>query len=253
MTLAKRQETKSTIRFSAKLFRPKATEKIGSWTLLTLPKNASAKLPSRGMTMVEGTINGFPFRAALEPNGKGSHWLRVNKAMRDAAGADAGDTVTVEITRAGEEPEIQGANGSTQSPCRRPAGAGIVGGYHTDGAPGLDFLDKLSQATGNAQAPDRESLRHACIGKATIMLFSRYKVAYEKKRKIMRNVASVAELKKSFFAEIDKIETREDLEIERWRRGRDSNPRWTVGPYWFSRPARSTALAPLRKPNWSEI
>ncbi len=106
MKLAK-QETKSTIRFSAKLFRPKATEKIGSSTLLTLPQNASAKLPSRGMTMVEGTINGFPFRAALEPNGKRSHWLRVNKAMRDAAGADAVDTVTVEITRAGEEPETR--------------------------------------------------------------------------------------------------------------------------------------------------
>ena len=44
------------------------------------------------------------------------------------------------------------------------------------------------------------------------MLFSRYKVAYEKKRKIMRNVASIAELKKSFFAEIDKVENREELE-----------------------------------------
>jgi len=33
-----------------------------------------------------------------------------------------------------------------------------VGGYHTNCAPGLDFLDKFSQATGNAQAPDRESL-----------------------------------------------------------------------------------------------
>ena len=107
LKLAKLQKTKSTIGFSAKMFRPTATEKIGSWTLLTLPKNASAKLPSRGMTMVEGTINGFPFRAALEPDGKGSHWLRVNKAMHDAAGADAGDTVTVEITRAGEEPEIR--------------------------------------------------------------------------------------------------------------------------------------------------
>ena len=107
MKLAKLpQETKSTIRFSAKLFRPKATEKIESWTL-TLPKNASAKLPSRGMTMVEGTINGFPCRATLEPNGEDSHWLRVNKALRDAAGADAGDKVTVEVTRAGEEPETR--------------------------------------------------------------------------------------------------------------------------------------------------
>jgi hypothetical protein len=104
MKLAELQETRSTIRFSGKLLQSKATEKIGSWTLLTLPRNASAKLPSQGLTMVEGTINGFPFRAALEPNGKGSHALRVNQAMHDAAGADAGDTATVEITRAGEEP-----------------------------------------------------------------------------------------------------------------------------------------------------
>ena len=109
--MAKLQETKSTIRFTARLFRPKANEETESWTL-TLPKNASAKLPSRGMTMVEGTINCFPFRAALEPNGKGSHWLSVNKTMRDAAGADAAGadaagTVTVEITRAAEEPEVR--------------------------------------------------------------------------------------------------------------------------------------------------
>src|SRR5580658_3494092 len=106
MKLAKLQETKSTIRFSAKLFRPQANEKAGSWILI-LPRNASAKLPSRGRTMVEGTINSFPFRAALEPNGKGSHQLSVNKAMHDAADADAVDTVTVEITRPGEEPEIR--------------------------------------------------------------------------------------------------------------------------------------------------
>ena len=36
------------------------------------------------------------------------------------------------------------------------------------------------------------------------MLFSWYKVAYEKKRTVMRNVASVAELTEAFFAEIDK-------------------------------------------------
>jgi hypothetical protein len=57
--------------------------------------------------MVEGTINGFPFRAALEPNSGGSHRLGIQKAVRDAAGADTEDTVAVEITRAGEEPEIR--------------------------------------------------------------------------------------------------------------------------------------------------
>ena len=44
------------------------------------------------------------------------------------------------------------------------------------------------------------------------MLFSRYEVADERKRQIMRNVASVAELKRSFFPGIDKVENREDLE-----------------------------------------
>src|SRR5438552_12479713 len=98
-------KTASKIRFRAKLFRPAATAKVGSWTFLTLPKDTSAKLPSRGMTTVEGTINGFPFRATLEPDGQRSHWLRVNRKMREAAGADAGDVVTLEIAPSGEEPE----------------------------------------------------------------------------------------------------------------------------------------------------
>jgi hypothetical protein len=88
-----------------------------------------------------------------------------------------------------------------------------VGGYHTDRAPGLDSLDKFSQATENAYAPNRESLRHACIWKATSMLFWRYKVAYERSRDIRPNMASVAELKGAFFAEIDKVENREDLDL----------------------------------------
>ena len=95
----------SKIRFNAKLCRPVATAKVGSWPFLTLPKNASAKLPSRGMTTVEGTINGFPFRATLEPDGQRSHWLKVSRKIREAAGADAGDVVTLEIAPAGEEPE----------------------------------------------------------------------------------------------------------------------------------------------------
>ena len=97
----------STLRFKAKSFGPDATAKIGSWTLLGLPTSASAKLASRGMTVVEGIINGFPFRAALEPDGNGGHQLKLSKAIRDAAGADDHGTVAVEITRVGEEPETR--------------------------------------------------------------------------------------------------------------------------------------------------
>ncbi len=98
-------KTSSKIRFGAKLLRPTANTKAGSWTFLILPKEASAKLPSRGMTTVEGTINGFPFRATLEPDGQKGHWLKVNRKLREAAGADAGDIVTLEIAPSEEEPE----------------------------------------------------------------------------------------------------------------------------------------------------
>jgi hypothetical protein len=98
-------KTVSKIRFKAKLFRPAESEKGESWTFLTLPKDASAKLPSRGMTAIEGTINGLAFQAVLEPDGQKSHWLRVDRKLGEAAGADAGDVVTLEIAPAAEEPE----------------------------------------------------------------------------------------------------------------------------------------------------
>jgi hypothetical protein len=106
MKPAKSQETRSTICFSGKLVPLKADQKARAWTL-TLPKSATAKLASRGRVMVEGAIHSFPFRAALEPDGRGSHWLRVNKTMHDEAGVDAVDTVMVEITRVGDEPEMR--------------------------------------------------------------------------------------------------------------------------------------------------
>jgi hypothetical protein len=93
------------IRFEATLCRPAAAAKTDSWSFLILPKKASAKLPSRGMASVEGTINGSPFCATLEPDGQGSHWLRVSRKLRQAAGADVGESVTLEISPARAEPE----------------------------------------------------------------------------------------------------------------------------------------------------
>ena len=96
----------SRIRFKAKLNRPAAgAAKVGTWTFLTLPKAASAKLPSRGMTSVEGRINGHPFRATLEPDGNRSHWLKVSRKLREAAAAEAGDVVTLEIAAIRKVPE----------------------------------------------------------------------------------------------------------------------------------------------------
>ena len=85
-------------RFKARLLRPAAAASGNTWMFLVLPKSASAKLPTRAATTVEGTLNGETFKAVLEPDGQKSHWLKVTRKLGDAAGADAGDVVTVEIT-----------------------------------------------------------------------------------------------------------------------------------------------------------
>lgn len=90
------------LRFEALLFQHPKTE-TNLQTLLEVPEWVSEQFPTHGSTKVEGTINGHPFRAALEPGTSGSHWLRVNKAMLKGALADAGDTVKLAIL--GPEPE----------------------------------------------------------------------------------------------------------------------------------------------------
>ena len=64
--------------------------------------------------MVSGTINGAPFKALLEPDGRyapgqnPSHWFRPDKKLLDDASAKAGDTVHVSLEPTTEwiEPEV---------------------------------------------------------------------------------------------------------------------------------------------------
>ena len=79
------------IKFQAKLTA------VGSQTILRLPKAASSKLPSRGMSMVEGTFDGHAFRAPLEPDGMGCHWLSVSSTLLEAASVGVGDAVSVAV------------------------------------------------------------------------------------------------------------------------------------------------------------
>ena len=63
------------------------------------PGNA-AKLSDNGLT-----VNGQAFKAMLDPDGEGSHWLKVDKTLREAAGVAAGDKVALVIAPVKEEPE----------------------------------------------------------------------------------------------------------------------------------------------------
>lgn len=96
--------TDPAIRFRATLSRPAASPKV-AWTFVALPPTASAKLPARGLVSVTGALNGVPLQATLQPDGQGGHWLKVDRKLREAAGAEAGDHVALEIAAVKEEPE----------------------------------------------------------------------------------------------------------------------------------------------------
>lgn len=107
MKIKKEQQA---LHFEVKLFT------IDSWIILKLPEDASAKLPSRGMIMVSGTLNGAPFKTLLEPDGtygpgkKPSHWFRPDKKLLEDAHVSSGDTVRVSLepTKKWIEPEVPG-------------------------------------------------------------------------------------------------------------------------------------------------
>jgi len=117
--MARASSTKSAIRFTATLLQPRSAGRTasqgagqgasgdGDWTFLLLPRPASAKLSSRGQVTVDGAFNGAAFRATLEPDGQGGHWLMVERRLRQAAGAEVGDVVTLELTPVSpdQEPE----------------------------------------------------------------------------------------------------------------------------------------------------
>jgi len=82
--------------------------KIGPLQVIKVPLESSKKLPSRGMVMVEGTINNVPFKTPVEPDGKGSHWIEVSTLLSKAAKVSVNETVFLEIEPSDEwiEPEV---------------------------------------------------------------------------------------------------------------------------------------------------
>jgi hypothetical protein len=56
-------------------------QKFQSHFVIQIPESAGKKLPSRGMVMISGTINGIYFETELEPDGRGSHWFKPEDAL----------------------------------------------------------------------------------------------------------------------------------------------------------------------------
>lgn len=93
------ETTAAAIRFAAKV------SSIDSSTIVRLPKDASARLPSRGQVAVRGSINGHDFQTVLEPDGLRGHWLRVDRQLQQGADVRVGDKVNVVVAAVPDWPE----------------------------------------------------------------------------------------------------------------------------------------------------
>lgn len=91
------------LRFRATLER--ANNNLG-WVIVRLPSNVSAELGGRGQIRVKGDISGsdrssvpFRFRATLFPDGKGGHFLLVNRIMQKGASVRLGHVAEISLQR----------------------------------------------------------------------------------------------------------------------------------------------------------
>ena len=87
------------IRFEAQV------QRTGGSTILGLPDDASAKLPSRGQVAVKGDLNGHAFQTVREPDGRRGQWLRVDEGLQQALAVSEGDTVALKVEPANDWPE----------------------------------------------------------------------------------------------------------------------------------------------------
>jgi hypothetical protein len=67
----------------------------GAETFLPVPFDVREAFGTPARVAVKGTINGFPFRNSLMPEGDGTHCMMVGKDLQAGANAAAGDLVKV--------------------------------------------------------------------------------------------------------------------------------------------------------------
>jgi hypothetical protein len=82
------------LKFKIKL----AGQEGSSVAAIIAPFSVREVFGTKARVPVKGTVNGYPFRSSLMPM-CGQHMMVVNREIREGAGVEAGDTVTVVMER----------------------------------------------------------------------------------------------------------------------------------------------------------
>jgi hypothetical protein len=107
-----------------------------------------------------GTVNGVPFRSTIAPYGN-AFYLGVNRELRTAAGAEAGDTVAVELERDDEPREVEVPTDLAEA---LAADAGALATFD-----GLSYTHR-KEYVGWIEEAKREATRRNRIEKAVVLL-----------------------------------------------------------------------------------
>jgi hypothetical protein len=130
-----------------------------SGTYLVVPLDVPAVFGGR-RSPVRGTVNGVPFRSTIAPYGD-AFYLGVNRELRTRAGAEAGDTVVVELERDDEPREVEVPPDLGEA---LAADAGALATFD-----GLSYTHRKEYVDWIEEAK-REATRRKRIEKAVVML-----------------------------------------------------------------------------------
>jgi uncharacterized protein YdeI (YjbR/CyaY-like superfamily) len=67
------------------------------WTIVGVPFDVAKLWGSRAALRVRGEVNGFEFQTSLFPNGRGGHYILINKKMQSGGATRAGEKAEFKI------------------------------------------------------------------------------------------------------------------------------------------------------------